>query len=135
MGVGPLSVPMFDSVVELADAYLQLTVPSFEYPRAFPASVQFVGRPPIILGQAPLPPWAPELDGSRKLVLVTQGTLANEDFSELIRPSLNALASLDALVVVTTVRDNDDLGPVPANARVARSSPAAGTRSGTSRDV
>jgi UDP:flavonoid glycosyltransferase YjiC (YdhE family) len=36
------------------------------------------------------------------------------------RPGLNALADLDALVVVTTVRENDDLGPVPENARVAR---------------
>jgi UDP:flavonoid glycosyltransferase YjiC (YdhE family) len=56
MDVGPLSIPLFDSVVELADAYLQLTVPSFEFPRDFPPSVRFVGRPPIILDQAPLPP-------------------------------------------------------------------------------
>jgi UDP:flavonoid glycosyltransferase YjiC (YdhE family) len=93
MGVGPLSVPMFDSVVELADASLQLTVPSFEFPRAFPASVRFVGRPPIIQGQAPLPPWARELDGSRKVVLVTQGTLANHNFGLLVGPTLAALAN------------------------------------------
>src|SRR6201999_4670881 len=29
LGVGRLSLPLFDSVVALADAYLQLTVPSF----------------------------------------------------------------------------------------------------------
>src|SRR5690348_1564020 len=28
-GVGPLSMTLFDSVVELADAYIQTTVPSF----------------------------------------------------------------------------------------------------------
>src|SRR5204863_10134046 len=33
-GVGPLSRPLFESVVELADAYMQMTVPSFEFPRA-----------------------------------------------------------------------------------------------------
>jgi MGT family glycosyltransferase len=123
MGVGPLSVPMFDSVVELADAYLQLTVPSFEFPRAFPASVRFVGRPPIIQGQAPLPPWAHELDGSRKVVLVTQGTLANHNFGLLVGPTLAALANEPDLLVVATAggRPVDAIpGPIPANARLAQ---------------
>jgi UDP:flavonoid glycosyltransferase YjiC (YdhE family) len=123
MGVGPLSMPMFDSVVELADAYLQLTVPSFEFPRAFPASVHFVGRPPIIPDQAPLPPWAHELDGSRKVVLVTQGTLANHNFGLLVAPTLAALANEPDLLVVATAggRPIDAIpGPIPANARLAR---------------
>jgi hypothetical protein len=46
--------------------------------------VHFVGTPPIIPGQAPLPPWAHEFDGSRKVVLVTQGTVANHNFELLI---------------------------------------------------
>ena len=49
-GVGPVSVPLFHSVVELADAYMQLSVPSFEFPRQIPTSVNFVGTPPIIPG-------------------------------------------------------------------------------------
>jgi len=52
LGVGPLSTPPFDSGVELADAYLQLTAPSFEFPRELPPSVHFVGAPPIIPNQA-----------------------------------------------------------------------------------
>src|SRR3981189_2697434 len=123
MGVGPLSVPMFDSVVELADAYLQLTVPSFEFPRTFPASVHFVGRPPIIAGQAPLPPWAHELDGSRKVVLVTQGTLANYNFDLLIKPTLAALANEPDLLVIATPggRPVEAIrAPIPANARLAK---------------
>jgi MGT family glycosyltransferase len=123
MGVGPLSRPLFDSVVELADAYLQLTVPSFEFPRAFPASVHFVGRPPIIPDQAPLPPWAHELDGSRKVVLVTQGTVANHNFGLLIAPTLAALANEPGLLVVATTggRPIDAIpGPIPANARLAQ---------------
>ena len=80
-------MPLFNSVVELADAYMQLTVPSFEFPRdVIPPSVHFVGTPPIIPNQAPLPPWAHELDGSRKVVLVTQGTVANHNFGLLIAP-------------------------------------------------
>jgi UDP:flavonoid glycosyltransferase YjiC (YdhE family) len=55
--------------------------------------LHFVGTPPIIPGQAPLPPWGHELDGSRKVVLVTQGTVANHNFELLIAPTLAALAN------------------------------------------
>jgi hypothetical protein len=56
LGVGPLSMKIFESVVKLADAYMQLTVPSFEFPRDVPPSVNFVGGLPIIANQAPLLP-------------------------------------------------------------------------------
>ena len=122
IGVGPLSMTLFDSVVDLADAYLQLTVPSFEFPRDIPRSVHFVGTPPIIPNQAPRPSWAHELDGSRKVVLVTQGTLANHNFGLLIGPMLAALANEPDLLVVATAggRPIDAIpGPIPANARLA----------------
>ena len=82
-----------------------------------------VGRPPIIPGQVPLPPWAHELDGSRKVVLVTQGTLANHNFGLLIAPTLAALANEPDLLVVATAggRPVDAIpGPIPANARLAQ---------------
>jgi UDP:flavonoid glycosyltransferase YjiC (YdhE family) len=123
LGVGPLSITLFDSVVELADAYLRLTVPSFEFPRAIPPSVYFVGTPPIIPGQAPLPPWAGDLDGSRKVVLVTQGTLANHNFGLVIGPTLRALANEPDLLVVATAggRPIDAIpGPIPGNARLSQ---------------
>ena len=122
LGVGPLSMTLFDSVVELADAYLQLTVPSFEFPRDIPPSVHFIGALPIIPNQAPLPSWAHELDGSRKVVLVTQGTVANHDFGLLIAPTLAALANEPDLLVVVTAggRPIDAIpGPIPSNARLA----------------
>jgi MGT family glycosyltransferase len=122
LGVGPVSVPLFHSVVELADAYLQLSVPRFEFPRQIPPTVHFVGTPPIIPGQAALPPWAHDLDGSRRVVLVTQGTVANHNFGLLIAPTLAALANEpDVLVVATTGgRPVDAIpGAVPSNARVA----------------
>lgn len=122
MDVGPISVPLFHSVVELADTYMQLSVPSFEFPRQFPPSVRFVGTPPIIPGQVPPPPWAHELDGSRRVVLVTQGTVANHNFNLLAAPTLAALANERDLLVVVTAggRPVDAIpGPVPANARLA----------------
>ena len=55
--------------------------------------MHFVGTPHIIPNQVPLPYWANELDGSRKVVLVTQGTVANHNFGLLIGPTLAALAN------------------------------------------
>ena len=122
LGVGPVSRPLFESVVELADAYMQLTVPRFEFPRDIPSSVTFVGTPPIIPNQVPLPSWAHELDGSRKVVLVTQGTVANHDFGLLIAPALAGLANEPDLLVVATAGGRavgDIPGPIPDNARLA----------------
>jgi len=122
-GVGPLSMTLFDSVVGLADAYLQLTVPGFEFPRAIPPSVSFVGTPPIIPNQVQPPSWSHELDGSRKVVLVTQGTLANHNFDLLVAPTLAALANEPDLLVIATAggRPVEAIrGPIPDNARLAQ---------------
>ena len=101
---------------------MQLTVPSFEFPRDIPTSVHFIGALPIVPKQAPLPAWAYELDGSRKVVLVTQGTLANHNFGLLIAPTLAALADEPDLLVIVTAggRPIDTIpGPIPGNARLA----------------
>jgi UDP:flavonoid glycosyltransferase YjiC (YdhE family) len=123
MGCGPLPTNIFDSLVALPDAYLQLTTPNFEFPRAdLPDTVRFIGPLPIMAKQAPLPPWAGELDGSRKVVLVTQGTVANYDLSHLVAPTLAALADDPELLVVVTTggRPTDAVpGRIPANARLA----------------
>jgi MGT family glycosyltransferase len=122
MGVGSMSAPLFESVVELADAYLQLSVPSFEFPRKLSSNIHFVGTPPIIPNQAPVPSWAGDLDGARKVVLVTQGTVANHDFGLLVAPALQGLADEpDVLVVVTTGGRPVEAIPcaIPSNARIA----------------
>jgi MGT family glycosyltransferase len=122
LGAGPTSMTLFHSTVGLADAYLQLSVPGFEFPRDIPRSVHFVGTPPIIPNQVPPPPWAHELDGSRKVVLVTQGTVANHNFELLIAPTLAALANEPDVLVVATAggRPVEAIpGTVPSNARIA----------------
>jgi UDP:flavonoid glycosyltransferase YjiC (YdhE family) len=121
----PMPGSMFDLPL-LADAYLQASVPSFEYPRSdLPAHVRFVG--PICRSaesDAGLPDWWGDLDG-RRVVHVTQGTLANADLTELIVPTVRALAEGDLLVVVATGgRDRAELeradgDPLPSNVRVA----------------
>lgn len=104
-----------------ADALVQFTVPAFEYPRSdLPASVHFVGPLPAGSSRAALPAWWDELDGPRPVIHVTQGTIANADLTQLIAPTLAALAEEDVMVVVSTGgRPISDLGPLPANARAA----------------
>src|SRR6516225_3008409 len=123
LGVVPLTMPLFESTVAYSDIYIQLSVPGFEFPRAMPSSVNFIGALPIIPGQAPVPSWAKDLDGKRKIVLVTQGTVANHDFGLLVGPTLAALADDPDILVVATAggRPRDAIpGPIPANARVAQ---------------
>jgi UDP:flavonoid glycosyltransferase YjiC (YdhE family) len=104
-----------------ADALVQFSVPQFEYPRSdAPSTLNFVGPMSATGSQAPLPVWWSDLDGSRPVVHVTQGTVANFDYGQAIAPTLRALADDDVLVVVTTGnRPLDTLPPLPANARAA----------------
>lgn len=104
-----------------SDAEIQFTVPSFEYPRSdLPAVVHFAGPLPLAASGVALPEWWDELDGSRPVVHVTQGTVANADPGLLIRPTLQGLADRDVLVVISTGgRDVAALGELPGNARAA----------------
>jgi MGT family glycosyltransferase len=104
-----------------ADAIVQFTVPAFEYPRSdAPATLHFAGPLTVTGQQATLPDWWHELDGSRPVVHVTQGTAANFDFRQVIAPTLDALADEDVLVVVSTGgRPLDTLPALPGNARAA----------------
>jgi UDP:flavonoid glycosyltransferase YjiC (YdhE family) len=106
-----------------AELYMQLTVPSFEYPRSdLIPQAHFIGIMPVPAPPSWTPPaWWNELDGSRPIVHVTQGTVANVS-PDLIAPAIAGLAAEDVLVVVTTGGppvEQLKLGPLPANARVA----------------
>ncbi|MFZ1412808.1 MAG: nucleotide disphospho-sugar-binding domain-containing protein [Micropruina sp.] len=105
-----------------AEAFVQFTVPSFEYPRSdAPPNLVFLGPSggPVHAAR-PLPDWWDDLDGNRPLVHVSQGTIANLDFDELVKPTIDALAAEDVLVVVSGGgRTLDALGPLPDNVRTA----------------
>lgn len=105
-----------------ADAYVQFTVPEFEYPRSdLPNSVHFAGPLPAPASTAVVPDWWSDLDGARRVVHVTQGTIANSDFGQLIEPTITALAASGSLVVVSTGGRPVDVLPaeLPPNVRVA----------------
>jgi UDP:flavonoid glycosyltransferase YjiC (YdhE family) len=114
----------------LADAVVQFSVPTFEYPRSdLAVPVHFVG-PVSVVPVAPvpasadsavaddLPDWWADLDG-RRVVHVTQGTVANGDLGELVLPTLAALAEDDVLVVVSTGGRSVQPSALPQNARIA----------------
>jgi UDP:flavonoid glycosyltransferase YjiC (YdhE family) len=104
-----------------ADALVQFSVPSFEYPRTdTPGNLHYIGPLSSTVSAAPLPDWWSDLDGSRPVIHVTQGTVANTDYDQVIAPALRALADDDVLIVVATGgRPLDTLPRLPANARAA----------------
>jgi hypothetical protein len=121
--------PLVEGTVRLPDATALLSVPGFEFHRSdMPAGVHFVGVPPVHETEDPPagdwepPSWWAELDGSRPVVVVTQGTLANRDLSQLVEPALTGLADLDVTVVAALGgRDPSAVTiPVPGNAHVER---------------
>ena len=127
LGLPPLRRSIFDFAKD-AHLYLQSGVPSFDYPRTDLApNVHYIGAP------IPEPPhgWTPpswwgQVFGKR-VVLVTQGTI-NNDFDQLIRPAIRALAEQNVLVIVTTGSRNAEevkIDPLPSNVRVQRFIPYA----------
>ncbi|PKZ64599.1 glycosyl transferase [Gordonia terrae] len=91
------------------DRFVQLGPAEFEYPRPdLPAGTVFAGPVLDRRAQPPddartMPPWWSELlDDDRPIVHVTQGTLDNHDFSQLVEPTLTGLADMDVRVVVST---------------------------------
>ena len=101
---------------------LQASVPGFEYVlRDLPPQLHFIGALPPPVRTGALPEWWPDLSDGRRVVLVTQGTLA-VDPRQLLLPTLRGLAHEEVLVVVAGL---DHLENPPPNARAARFLPFA----------
>jgi UDP:flavonoid glycosyltransferase YjiC (YdhE family) len=123
LGCHPLPCPVLESMSTLPDLYLHPAIKSFQYGSdSFAAStVRYIGRIPLPPGHYALPEWWHELDKTKRLVLVTQGTVANRNFGQLVGPALQGLRNeKDLLVLVTTGGQPVESIPVeiPANARV-----------------
>ncbi|EFX06328.1 udp-glucuronosyl udp-glucosyltransferase [Grosmannia clavigera kw1407] len=110
----------------LSDVSLQMCPASLEYVRSdLPAHIRYVGSllPDPVSPGFVRPAWWPEVDvgAAKKVVVVTQGTIATS-YSDLLIPTMAALADRDDLLVVAIlgVRGaalSADVA-VPANARV-----------------
>jgi UDP:flavonoid glycosyltransferase YjiC (YdhE family) len=123
IGSSPLPCPVFESMSTLPDLYLHPGIRSFEYPDESSTSpVQFIGQLPL-RKQYVLPNWWHELDQTKRLVLITQGTIANRDLGQLVGPALVGLAEEKDLILLVTTGGQPIESipvPIPANARVAR---------------
>ena len=120
-GCAPLPGFFFDSLYALPDMLLQLSVDAFEFPRKdMPDHIKFVG--PVFPGSSKsfqTPAWFKDLDGSKPVVLVTQGTVANTELSDLIGPTITALSTESVITIAATGNENAVMNtPIPANARV-----------------
>jgi UDP:flavonoid glycosyltransferase YjiC (YdhE family) len=129
LGLEPPPGFIMDWGAQLADRYVQASIPEFEYPRSdLLENVEFIGPmlPPPPSDWA-LPAWWSDIAEARQVgrpvVLVTQGT-SNNDLSQLVLPAIEALAGQDMLVIATTAGpEPDELMPAatrPANLRLVR---------------
>jgi MGT family glycosyltransferase len=114
--------PCLDACYLSPDRFFQFTAAAFEFPRSdLPDTIEFVGS---VSPRKSTPDWEPDwwqdLDRSRPIVLVTQGTIANQDLSELIEPTLVGLADQDLTVIVATggIDPSKIAITIPDNAKV-----------------
>jgi len=122
-GYGSRRLPGFflDSIYTMPDLLLQLSVDALEFPRSdMPDHIKFVGPVLPRSSSAFRPPdWWKELDGSKPVILVTQGTVANTDLNELIGPTLVGLSTEDVTIIAATGKpDGEIAATVPDNAIV-----------------
>ncbi|AYJ47041.1 nucleotide disphospho-sugar-binding domain-containing protein [Rhodococcus sp. P1Y] len=119
---GDLRLPVLD-LSRMFDAFVQLCPEGFEYARRDLSDNVVFGGPILPADDAVQPPgWWDEVGSSgRPIIHVTQGTLDNHDFTQLVVPTLEAMKSLDVHVVVSTGGAPIDTitSPVPSNAVVA----------------
>jgi UDP:flavonoid glycosyltransferase YjiC (YdhE family) len=117
-----LAAQRFEGVLLSKYLFLEPSVAAFEYPRSdLPPQVHFIGGLlPDLPSESQLPDWWQELTQKQHpVVLVTQGTVAT-DTSELVAPTLQALADQDVLVIAAGVANPAQLGmpELPDNARI-----------------
>jgi len=109
---------VIDASCTVFDAFLQFTAEEFEYAvDDKPANLHFVGPMIPAVTSSEEPEWLKKIDGSRPVVLVTQGTIANSDFNQVVKPAIAALAEENIQLIVTTGGGDLDI-PLSPNVHV-----------------
>jgi MGT family glycosyltransferase len=103
LGLPSLPGRIFESAALLADIVLQPCVPSFEFPlRESAKKVHFIGAL-LPQGAGDIPPGLKEAkEAGRKIVLVSQGTIANNDLGKLLAPAIQGLGGREDFMVLAT---------------------------------
>ncbi|HTF61642.1 MAG TPA: nucleotide disphospho-sugar-binding domain-containing protein [Edaphobacter sp.] len=121
LGYPALPCPILEAMTALPDLYLHPGIESFEYPDSN-SKVRYIGALPTPAGQPTLPEWWQHLDRTKRIVLVTQGTIANRDFGQVIAPALVALGGREDVTIIVTTGGQPVESipvPIPSNARIA----------------
>ena len=120
LGLPSQKSPVMEDHYHIPSLVMQISTPAFEYPRSDqPSHLHFVG--PILPEHFPdfLPPaWWPDLSGDSPVILVNQGTVAN-NLQDLVIPAIEAFKDEDVLLVTVPVSENA-LQKVPKNVRTEK---------------
>ena len=116
---------IFDTWCTSHDITLQMCPGSVEYPHSdLHPKIKFCGAVPArLMKKSFVPPsfWDDVTRGDKKVVVVTQGTVAT-DYNHLVGPTMQGLANRDDVLVVAILGQKGAALPdgmvVPANARV-----------------
>jgi UDP:flavonoid glycosyltransferase YjiC (YdhE family) len=103
-GLEPITGSVFDEFYSYHHVLFHNGVPGFEYPRRQqPPKVRFVGLlRPYKARSAARPPQLARVAHGRRVVLISQGTIDNQDPGKLIVPALEGLIPSGALLIVGT---------------------------------
>lgn len=124
LDVAGLPAAPFEATAVLADIILQPCVAEFDYPLydAVADKLHFIGAlMPQGAGDVPARLQQARAEG-RRIVLVSQGTIANHDLGQLLGPAIAALGARDDILIVATTggKPVDSLPfAVPANTVVS----------------
>ena len=117
IGLPPQEKPGQIEGYEKPNLFLHMSIPGFEYSRPeFPPNFRFIGA--VLLSKRAgytKPPWWPELESERPVILINQGTVA-KDLNQLIKPAIEALKNENVLVLAVPV-EHGEIEHLPANTR------------------
>jgi MGT family glycosyltransferase len=116
LGAQKLPSSILESTALLSDLILQPCVPGFEFPYSEPSGkkAHFIGSL-FPEGSGEVPPQLKEArDAGRSIILVSQGTVANDDLGLLAAPVIEAFGEhADKLILITTGGKSIDKIPYP----------------------
>jgi MGT family glycosyltransferase len=103
IGLPPLPTSLFASEAVLADLILQPCSPGFEFPLLEPEEkLRFIGAL-LPSGAGDVPEQIKEAKkAGRKIILVSQGTIANNDLGKLLAPTIRGLGDHDDFLILVT---------------------------------
>ncbi|MBB6146540.1 MGT family glycosyltransferase [Silvibacterium bohemicum] len=103
LGLPALPGRIFESAALLSDIVLQPCVPSFEFPLREPAKkVHYIGAL-LPQGAGDVPSGLKDArKAGKKIVLVSQGTVANNDLGKLLAPAIRGLGDREDFLVLAT---------------------------------